>query len=159
MATQSSPQSSDEDIDDLKDLLQFRTDASVLIVQQKALGDQFDFTEHIDKLRKAWAEIEERLDRKQRAKMTALAITFPAITRDTPGVAPFAPEILDEWAATTPRLRQKTLVSVRFILSAWSSTKQWKVGPFSLIDFYHHSDHRHWKALGLFCKNPFMVNK
>jgi len=148
----------EKDVEDLHDLVRFHKKACVLLVQQQALGYQFDFTEDLRQLEEEWQDIDIRLDKKERAKMTALALTFPPLTRKTPGISPFDAEILDDWAATTPRLRRHTIAAVRFILSVWSSTREWRTGRFSLIDFYRNAGQRHWLALAAFCEKPFMLN-
>lgn len=87
--------------------------------------------------------------------MTALARQFPVLKK-APGIDPWEPALLDEWAASD---RQSTGAKVvtRFLLTVWNdSTNYWKSGPFQLRDLGQLDDENleAWKA---WAARPFFL--
>lgn len=67
------------------------------------------------------------------AIISILARQFPALKK-APGLDPWDPAILDEWAASD-RQSTGTRAVVRFLLAVWNGSPDfWKCGPFLIRD-------------------------
>ncbi len=64
------------------------------------------------------------------AKMTAFARRFPSL-RSAPGVDPWQPGDLDEWAAGPASHGEQH--TARFLLAVWDQDAEWKAGHFDLM--------------------------
>lgn len=87
--------------------------------------------------------------------MTALARQFPAL-RKAPGVDPWHPETLDEWAASgIPSSGEKAVV--RFLLAVWNGSEDyWKSGPFRMRDI-EILDDKNLEAWKTWAARPFFL--
>ena len=75
----------------------------------------------------------ERNTLTQEEVMARLAGRFPAL-KGAPGIEPWNPAVLDEWAANG-RTGAGARVVVRFLLAVWNGSEDcWKVGGFRLRD-------------------------
>lgn len=77
-------------------------------------------------------------------KFLGLATRFPSL-KDAPGVMPWNPLLLDEWAMEYPGNRQ-ALHSVRYLLWRWNSRFQWECGSFALRNALTEWDLLHRRA-------------
>lgn len=90
-----------------------------------------------------------------RAKMTALAQTFPTLV-GVPGVEPWEPDKLDEWLVTGGGVTAGSAMAGRFVLHVWNSDADtWKSGMFNLKDAMTRWDREHNQAMLDFLVNPF----
>lgn len=87
--------------------------------------------------------------------MTALARQFPAL-RKAPGVDPWHPETLDEWAASGIASSGERIV-VRFLLAVWNGSEDyWKSGAFRLRDL-NQLDEANFEAWRTWANRPFFL--
>lgn len=84
-----------------------------------------------------------------RARMTALARTFPSM-RNAPGIDPWHPESLQQWGAGPASQGER--ITARFLLSVWDRRLAWEQDPFDVMEALQvwDSTHRlaffHWLA-------------
>lgn len=95
-------------------------------------------------------------DRKIRAKMTALALSFHSL-EGAAGVSPWDANRLDEWGAG-PRSHGERCAA-RFVLTVWGGTTlddcPWKSGPFDIADALKIWDEDHHAAFVSWVRNPW----
>jgi hypothetical protein len=87
--------------------------------------------------------------------MTRLARQFPVL-KGAPGVEPWEPEVLDEWAMSGASGAGARAVT-RFLLAVWNGSEYvWKVGGFRLRDLGDLDDEHLeiWKA---WAARPFFL--
>jgi len=86
---------------------------------------------------KALSALKERAKKEDPAAIAAdLAKLFPSL-RGSPGIAPWKPEELDQWAASGGP-SSGTAAVVRFLFAVWNGSEDhWKVGPFRLADLHN----------------------
>ena len=87
--------------------------------------------------------------------MTVLARQFPAL-KGAPGLDPWNPTTLDEWAASgLPG--SGACVVVRFLLAVWNGSRDvWKSGPFLLRDL-ERLDDENLEAWQAWAARPFFL--
>ena len=78
-----------------------------------------------------------------RARMTAFALTFPAM-RYALGVEPWDALELDAWGSG-PRSHGER-VTAQFLLNVWDPSTEWKCGRFDLMEALRIWDPEHHKA-------------
>jgi hypothetical protein len=90
-----------------------------------------------------------------RRRMTALALQFPTLSKNVPGVSPWNAEKLDHWLVTSRAATAGSRCAVQFLLYVWDPGAQWQSGTFSLRDAYGRWDQDHWAVLERFIRCPF----
>lgn len=90
-----------------------------------------------------------------REKMTKLALGFPTLREEVPGVAPWDAWLIDDWAATSGQATSGSRLAVQFLLYVWDPGAEWRSGAFSLREAYGAWDYAHWQVLERFIQVPF----
>ncbi len=90
-----------------------------------------------------------------RERMTDLALQFPTLRKEVPGVSPWNAVKLDHWASTSDGMTAGSRCAVQFVLYVWDPQASWQSGPFSFRDAYGRWDLAHWTVLQQFIQNPF----
>lgn len=88
-------------------------------------------------------------------RMTALAMTFPAIRKKAPaGVAPWDPETLVQ--AMQGSTGSEWLV-VTFLLTIWNTDcpSHFDLPPFNVVEAYQRWDRDNWQAFADWAAKPF----
>lgn len=86
-------------------------------------------------------------------RMTKLALTFPTLTEQFPGVSPWNPAALE--AAARRGACSGAIHAVKFLLNVWNSDRKWKIGQFNLMGAMGCWDARHRAALRVYLEDPF----
>jgi hypothetical protein len=87
------------------------------------------------------------------AHMSDLAEYFPCIV-GKPGVRPWDPERLDEWADQAGTTASE-LYTARFVLHVWDGTQRWKCGRFDLLEALEFWDELHREAFVSWILDPW----
>ena len=93
-----------------------------------------------------------------------LALAFPALTalhrdgRSVPGIQPWAPERLDNWARGNDN--PAVLIAVQFVLAIFDLEKKWKVGRFDLFTAASRlSGKPDWQPIAEWAAEPWLNRK
>lgn len=89
------------------------------------------------------------------AKMTTLALEFPTLRDGVPGVSPWDPRLIDNWACSSGQATSGSRSAVQFLLNVWDPMAEWRSGDFSLREAYGVWDDAHWQVLERFIRHPF----
>lgn len=90
-----------------------------------------------------------------RKRMTDLALQFPTLHQEVPGISPWNALKLDHWTSTSGTMRDGQRCAVQFVLYVWDPQANWQSGPFSLREAYGRWDLAHWTVFQRFIQNPF----
>ena len=90
------------------------------------------------------------------ARMSRLAMEFPTLRDNVPGVVPWNALVLDHWAATSGGVTSASRCAAQFLLHVWDDSTEWQCGPLSLRKAYGCWDAAHWAAFVSFVRWPFM---
>lgn len=75
---------------------------------------------------------------------------------NAPGIRPWKPLVLDEWAASGVPSHGE-LCTARFVLSVWNPDEEWKSGRFDLMEALRCWDAQHHQAFLSWASNPWWV--
>jgi hypothetical protein len=85
--------------------------------------------------------------------LSALARSFPTLSA-APGLTPWRPEELDEWAAG-PVPGSGALHAARFVLAVWRPLGEWACGPFDVMRALGAWDGPHREAFLAWANHPW----
>lgn len=115
-----------------------------------------------------------RLRPNQHPRMTELALSFPSMRHNVPGIGPWDAQLLEAWTAG-PAPSHGGLFTVRFLLAVWQGrsgtighsrrTKDglysfpvvsyFRCGPFDIVDALGTWDYAHRAAFFAWAKDPW----
>jgi hypothetical protein len=85
-------------------------------------------------------------------RMTTLAERFPSLRRG-PGVAPWKPYLLDNWACAASSEERRAASFLLWVV--WNPTGPWRVEPFNICDAWTEWDEDHRDAAMSWLQAPF----
>ena len=91
-------------------------------------------------------------------KMSKIAERFPTL-KGAPGVRPFSPSELDEWAHSldggNDESARMAAHAARFMVTLYKPGSSWRVGRFDLVQAYIDWDSAHWTAFTTWASKPY----
>lgn len=87
------------------------------------------------------------------SRVSRLAKSFPSLRR-TPGVEPWEPMLLDEWAASSV-ISHGELCAAQFLLAVWDNKGDWNCGNFDLMEALSVWDIEHRVAFLSWASQPW----
>jgi hypothetical protein len=88
-------------------------------------------------------------------RIEQLARSFPSL-QDAPGVSPWDPAKLDDWAAS-PVPGTAARCAVQFVLSVWNLSQTWRCGPFHVVNTFTIWDEDHRSAFLAWATDPWWM--